>query len=104
MSMVAIFFTAIGVWAGLRLTRKKVVLTNPNFKLDEQELKRLGISKREYEVLQLIAKGLSNREISEKLYVSLNTVKSHSSNLFMKLNARSRTQAILLAKEHQILP
>ncbi len=103
-SIIATFFTGVGVWAGLKLTRKKVVLTNPNFQLNDKDLERLGISKREYEVLQHIAQGLSNREIAEKLFVSLNTIKSHSSNLFMKLNARNRTQAVLRAKEHQILP
>lgn len=103
-SIIATFFTGVGVWAGLKLTRKKVVLTNPNFQLNDKDLEGLGISKREYEVLQHIAEGLSNREIAEKLFVSLNTIKSHSSNLFMKLNARNRTQAVLRAKEHQILP
>jgi DNA-binding CsgD family transcriptional regulator len=101
---VAVLFTGLGVWAGLRLTRKKVILANPDFKLNEPELQRLGISKREYEVLDLIAQGLSNREIAERLFVSLNTVKTHSSNLFMKLDARRRTEAIRRAKELQLLP
>jgi DNA-binding NarL/FixJ family response regulator len=101
---VAILFTGLGVWVGLRLTRKKVVIVSPDFKLNEPELKRLGISKREYEVLELIAQGLSNQEIAEKLFVSLNTVKTHSSNLFMKLDARRRTQAIHRAKELGLLP
>jgi DNA-binding CsgD family transcriptional regulator len=101
---VAVFFAGIGIWMGLRLTRKKVVLASPDFKLDESELQRLGISKREYEVLELIAQGLSNQEIAEKLFVSLNTVKTHSSNLFMKLDARRRTEAIRRAKELQLLP
>jgi len=101
---VAALFTGLGVWAGLRLTRKKVVIAKPDFKLNEPELQRLGISKREYEVLELIAQGLSNQEIAEKLFVSLNTVKTHSSNLFMKLDARRRTQAIHRAKELGLLP
>ena len=91
---VAVLFTGLGVWVGLRLTRRKVVIATPEFKLNEPELQRLGISKREYEVLELIAQGLSNQEIAERLFVSLNTVKTHSSNLFMKLDARRRTQAI----------
>jgi DNA-binding CsgD family transcriptional regulator len=101
---VAVLFAGLGVWAGLRLTRRKVIIANPDFKLNELELQRLGISKREYEVLQLMAQGLSNREISDKLFVSLNTVKTHSSNLFMKLDARRRTQAIHRAKELGLLP
>jgi two-component system, NarL family, response regulator LiaR len=101
---VAVLFTGLGIWAGLRLTRKKVIIANPEFKLNEPELQRLGISKREYEVLELIAQGLSNQEIAEKLFVSLNTVKTHSSNLFMKLDVRRRTQAIHRAKELGLLP
>jgi len=101
---VAVLCTGLGVWVGLRLTRRKVVIATPEFKLNEPELQRLGISKREYEVLELIAQGLSNQEIAEKLFVSLNTVKTHSSNLFMKLDARRRTQAIHRAKELGLLP
>ncbi len=104
LGIVAVFFTALGVWAGLRLTRKKIVIATPDFKRDEAGLQRLGISKREYEVLELIALGLSNQEIAEKLFVSLNTIKTHSSNLFMKLEARRRTEAIRRAKELQLLP
>jgi len=101
---VAVFFTGLGIWAGLRLTQKKTVILTPDFKLNETALQRLGISKREYEVLELIAQGLSNQEIAEKLFVSLNTVKTHSSNLFMKLEARRRTEAIRRAKELRLLP
>jgi len=102
--MVAVLFTGLGVWAGMKLTRKKVAIANPDFKLNEAELQRLAISKREYEVLELIAQGLSNQEIADKLFVSLNTVKTHSSNLFMKLDARRRTQAVRQAKELGLLP
>jgi len=101
---VAVLFTGLGVWAGRRLTRRKVVITTPDFKLNDGELQRLGISKREYEVLELMAQGLSNQEIADKLFVSLNTVKTHSSNLFMKLDARRRTQAVRRAKERGLLP
>lgn len=104
LGVVAVLFTGLGVWAGLRLTRKKAVIANPDFKLNEAELQRLGISKREYEVLELIAQGLSNQEIADKLFVSLHTVKTHSSNLFMKLDARRRTQAVRQAKELGLLP
>jgi len=104
LGLVAILFAGLGVWAGLRLTRRKVVIASPDFKLNEPELQRLGISKREYEVLELMAQGLSNQEIADKLFVSLNTVKTHSSNLFMKLDARRRTQAVRRAKEFGLLP
>jgi len=102
--LVAVLFAGLGVWAGLRLARREVSIANPDFKLNEAELQRLGISKREYEVLELMAQGLSNQEIADKLFVSLNTVKTHSSNLFMKLDARRRTQAVRRAKEFGLLP
>lgn len=103
--LVAILFTVMGVWAGVKLTRKKsIVMAGQNFKLDEDKLKQLGISKREHEVLELMASGLSNQEIADKLFVSLNTVKTHSSNLFVKLDVKRRTQAIQKAKQLRLLP
>jgi NarL family two-component system response regulator LiaR len=102
--IIAVLFAAIGVWAGRKLTRTKVVVSYPDFSIDENQLERLGISKREYEVLGLMSEGLSNREIAEKLFVSLSTVKTHSSNLFAKLDARRRTQAVQRAKELRLLP
>ena len=101
---VALLFTGLGLWAGLKLTRRKTVLVNPNFVLNEAELKQLGISPRELEVLKLIAKGLSNQEIADQLFVSVNTVKTHTSNLFLKLDVKRRTQAIQKAKELQFIP
>ena len=101
---VAMVCTGLGIWAGLRLTRKKIVLQNPDFQRDDAALARLEITRRELEVLTLIAEGLSNQAIADKLFGSLNTVKSHSSSLFLKLNVRNRTQAVLRAREHRILP
>jgi NarL family two-component system response regulator LiaR len=102
--IVAVFFTALGVWAGLRLTRRKAIVIPPDFRPDEATMERLGISKREKEVLELIAGGLSNQEIADRLFVSLNTVKSHSSNLFQKLEVGRRTQAVQRAKELRLIP
>jgi len=102
--LIAVMFTVLGVWAGRRLTRVRHVPAAADFELDDAALKRLGISKREYEVLELIAVGLSNQEIADKLFVSTSTVKTHTSNLFAKLDARRRTQAIQRAKELRILP
>jgi two-component system, NarL family, response regulator LiaR len=101
---IAIMFTVLGVWVGRRLTRVKLVPVGPDFERDENVVRSLGISKREYEVLELIAGGFSNQEIAEKLFVSTSTVKTHTSNLFSKLDARRRTQAIQRAKELRILP
>ena len=103
--LIAAFFAGVGIWLGLKLTKKKEVLVVKEiavpapFALNEQRLKDLGITKRELEILQLIAEGMSNREIAEKLFVSENTVKTHSSRLFDKLNARRRTQAVQIAKK-----
>jgi DNA-binding CsgD family transcriptional regulator len=101
--IVALFFTALGIWAGLKLTQKKIVILGPEFILNETELQRLGISKREHEVLELMAQGLSNQEIADKLFVSLNTIKTHSSNLFMKLEVSRRTQAVQKAKQLRLI-
>lgn len=102
--IVATLFTGLGIWAGLRLTRKKIVLVTPDFHLDQSVLERLGISKREHEVLELMVQGLSNQEIADKLFVSVNTIKTHSSNLFQKLGVSRRTQAIQRAKELRLIP
>jgi DNA-binding CsgD family transcriptional regulator len=111
LGVIAILFTTVGIWLGLKLTRKKVITisaptSSPDtiFQLDEQILQQKGISKREYEVLELMAKGHSNQEIADKLFVSLNTIKTHTSNLFIKLEAKRRTQAIERAKQLRLLP
>jgi two-component system, NarL family, response regulator LiaR len=106
MGLIALLFTGVGIWAGLKLTakRKVVIQSVAPFSLDDEKLKSLGISKREYEVLELIASGLSNQEIADKLFVSLNTIKTHSASLFVKLDAKRRTQAIQRAKEMQLIP
>ena len=101
---VAVLFTGLGIWAGLKITRRRAVHINPNFVLNDTEIKRLCISHRELEVLELISRGLSNQEIADQLFVSLNTVKTHTSNLFLKLEVKRRTQAIQKAKELQFIP
>ena len=113
MGLVAALFAGLGIWLGLTLTRKKSerrILTQqlqPNsgsFVADEKRLNELGITPRELEILGLIATGLSNREIAERLFVSENTVKTHSSRLFDKLGAKRRTQAVQLGKEGRLIP
>ena len=106
-ALIALIFASVGIWLGLKLTKKKEVLvvkevpapSSQPFALNEERLRDLGITKRELEILELIAKGMSNREIAETLFVSENTVKTHSSRLFDKLSARRRTQAVQIAKE-----
>ena len=102
--VVAVLFTALGVWAGLRLTRPKVVEISGPFERNEANLKVTGISKREYEVLELVASGLSNQEIAGRLFVSDSTVKTHVSNVLAKLEASRRTEAIAKAREMRIIP
>ena len=104
--IIALLFTALGIWAGLRLTRPKIVevLVDGPFERDEEALKRQGISKREFEVLELIAAGLSNQEIADRLFVSNSTVKTHVSNVLAKLDASRRTEAIANAKQLRIIP
>jgi ATP/maltotriose-dependent transcriptional regulator MalT len=102
--VVAIFFTGLGVWAGLKLTKKQIKVVGPEFVQNETELSRLEISKRELEVLELMATGFSNQEIADNLFLSLNTVKTHSSNLFLKLDVKRRTQAVQKAKTLGLIP
>lgn len=112
-ALIGILFAAFGIWLGLRLTRPTetvivkevpievavpVMAAAPGVPPDPALRDRLGITPREHEVLQLIASGLSNREIAERLFVSENTVKTHTSRLLDKLNARRRTEAVQLAK------
>lgn len=114
---VALLFAGVGIWLGLKLTRKEEVLlvkevvkevpvpiAGEPFAVNENQLKQRGITKRELEILELIAQGMSNREIAEKLFVSENTVKTHSSRLFDKLDAKRRTQAVQIGKEIGLIP
>jgi len=103
-ALIAIFFAAFGAWVGLKLIRTRIKVTIPEFNANAMSLKETGISKREYEVLALISKGDTNQEIADKLLVSLNTVKTHSSNLYLKLGAKRRTQAVQRAKELHLIP
>ena len=102
--MVALIFTGLGIWVGPRLMRRKIVVVRPDFVFNAEALERLGISKREHEVLELMALGHSNQEIAEKLYVSVNTVKTHMGNLFLKLEVGRRTQAVQKAKDLRLIP
>jgi DNA-binding CsgD family transcriptional regulator len=110
--LVAVLFAAFGIWLGQTLTRKTpevIVKEVPGpaggpFVLDERRVRELSITPRELEILGLIAAGLSNREIADQLFVSENTVKTHSSRLFDKLGAKRRTQAVQLGKVARLIP
>lgn len=104
--IVAILFAVLGIWIGRKLGGKEMgIAPVPVMKAPDvnEILQTKGISQREFEVLQLMAKGCSNQEIADKLFISLNTVKTHTSNLFQKLDARRRTQAIEYAKRDGLL-
>ena len=110
--LVAVIFTALGIYAGLRLKKQKEVVVvkevrvpaAESFTLNVEKLKELGITQREHEILGLIAEGLSNREIGERLFVSENTVKTHSSRLFEKMSVNRRVQAVQKGKELGLIP
>jgi DNA-binding CsgD family transcriptional regulator len=110
--LVALLFASFGIWLGLRLTRRtetvvvrEVMVPAPvEFVRDQSKLESLGITPRELQILELIAEGLSNKEIAARVYVSENTVKTHSSRVFDKLGARRRTQAVQLGKELRLIP
>ncbi|MBL8959324.1 MAG: winged helix-turn-helix transcriptional regulator [Gemmatimonadetes bacterium] len=114
--LVAVLFSVLGIWLGLRLTRRQetvketvvvreVLVPAPAaFTRDDARVAELGLTPRELEVLELIAQGLSNREIAERVYLSENTVKTHSSRVFDKLAVRRRTQAVQRGKELRLIP
>jgi NarL family two-component system response regulator LiaR len=110
--IVAAVFSGVGIWLGLRLTKntetvvvREVLVPAPvDFVRDQARLEALAITPRELEVLELIAAGLSNKEIAERVFVSENTVKTHLSRVFDKLGARRRTQAVQLGKELRLIP
>lgn len=111
---IALIFTGLGIWLALKLAKPKTqtiivekevyVQPQEEFVLNEAELEKLAISKRELEVLELMAKGMSNQEIAERLFVSLNTIKTHSGKIFEKLDVKRRTQAVEKAKRLSIIP
>jgi DNA-binding CsgD family transcriptional regulator len=111
-AIVAAIFAGVGIWLGLKLTtpRETVVVKEVMvpvvagpFVVDERKRDELGITPREMEILELVASGLSNKEIAEKLFVSENTVKTHCARAFDKLGAKRRTQAVQMGKELGLL-
>jgi len=111
---IAIIFTILGIWLALKLSKPKIetivvekevyVNRNENFVLDTSLVSQLELSKRELEILNLLAQGHSNQEIAAKLFVSLSTVKTHIQNLFEKLDVKRRIQAVEKAKRLNLIP
>jgi DNA-binding CsgD family transcriptional regulator len=111
--LIAVFFTGLGVWIATQLTKtkvrtviieKEVYKTRPGeFTINETELQKLKLSSREYEILQLLSKGYSNSQIAEVLFLSVSTIKTHTSNLYFKLEVKNRMQAVERAKQLGII-
>jgi two-component system, NarL family, response regulator LiaR len=107
--LIALVFVGLGIWAGIKITHRKTeekivvvekeVLVSVSIEPDPEKIRALGLSDREMDVLKLVAQGHSNQEIAEKLFVSPNTIKTHTSNLFLKLEVNRRMQAVKKAKE-----
>jgi DNA-binding CsgD family transcriptional regulator len=112
--LIAIIFTALGIWLALKLSTPRIetrviekevyVTRNEEFVPDTALISKLELSKRELEILHLMAEGHSNEEIADNLCVSLSTVKTHNQNLFSKLNVKRRTQAVDKAKKLNLIP
>jgi len=111
---IAVIFTGLGIWLALKLSKPKIktlvvekevyVSRNENFILNTPLIAQLELSKRELEIVGLLAQGLSNQEIASTLFVSLSTVKTHIQNLFEKLDVKRRTQAVEKARRLNLIP
>lgn len=101
LALLAAIFLAIGIWVSRYSNPQKKAQAR---KRNLEKIESLGISKRELEVLEAMSQGMSNKEIGQKLFVSESTVKTHVSNLLLKLDAKRRTEAIKYAQDLQILP
>ena len=100
-TVIALLFAGLGVWVGARLTGGS---PSQPFERNVRAIDTLGITEREYQVLELLAAGHSNKEIGERLFVSLNTVKTHLTHLYEKLEVSRRTQAVQKARALRIIP
>ena len=111
---IAVIFTALGIWLALKLSKPKVetvvvekevyITRSETFILNTSLISQLELSKRELEILSLMAQGHSNEEIAKTIFVSLSTVKTHNQNLFIKLDVKRRTQAVEKAKRLNLIP
>jgi DNA-binding CsgD family transcriptional regulator len=112
-ALIAALFASVGIWFGLKLTKEKVIVQRVEvpvpvpagpFVFNQAKADELTLTPREIEVLGLMADGLSNRQMAERLFVSENTIKTHCSRVFDKLGAGRRTQAVQLGKQHGLIP
>ena len=102
--LISVLCASVGIWAGLNWRERQAARAQAGVQADDTVAATLGLTQREVEVLQLIAEGKSNQEIASALFVSLNTVKTHISNLFSKLEVQRRTQAVQKARALKLIP
>lgn len=112
MGLIAVFFTILGTWLATQLIKPKIekvvvekeviIPQAEGSTINEIELKKLNLTKREYQILQLVTNGHSNADIANNLFLSISTVKTHVSNLYLKMNVKRRTQAVAKAKRLRI--
>ena len=114
--LIAAVFAGVGVWLGLTITRKHVIKEQvivvkevpapPGvpFAVNEGRLRELAITRRELEILGLLAQGLSAKEIAAGLFVSENTVKTHTARLFDKLGVNRRIKAVEAGRMFGLIP
>ena len=102
-AIIAIFFVVLGLWLGLSLGRSRPAKKDA-FEANQKAIEYLDLRPRELEILEAIAAGHSNQQIADRLYISINTVKTHLKNLYQKLDAERRTQALQKARELQLIP
>jgi len=107
--IIAALFAGVGIWLGLTLTRREVVVKEvaaprEPFTVNTERVRELGITPREMEILALVARGLSTREMAETLFVSENTVKTHTSRLLDKLGVNRRIKAVEAGRALGLIP
>jgi ATP/maltotriose-dependent transcriptional regulator MalT len=120
-AIVAALFAGVGLWLGRGLVRERIVTremrvevpvevkvqapaSGAAFVLNQTKADELELTRRELEVLQLMAEGLSNKQMADRLFISENTVKTHCSRLFDKLGAGRRTEAVQVARRWSLIP
>lgn len=104
--ILAVMFTMLGIWLARKMSKPEVkieMVPINEYILNEQAIDQMGLSKRELEVLNLLSQGLSNAEIADRLFVSPNTIKTHVTRVFEKLEVNNRTKAVAKAKELRII-
>jgi DNA-binding NarL/FixJ family response regulator len=115
-ALIAAVFAGVGVWLGLTITRKEIVkeevvvvkevpaAADVPFAVDQARLRELAITPRELEILGLLARGMSAREMAAALFVSENTVKTHTARLFDKLGVNRRIKAVEAGRTFGLIP